>query len=139
MFLICHLTSRKHIFKELREFMDDSFLRSVTTLPYLKTIVRIKYLICHVTKGSSNFKGGSCLSYVTILPSLKVNGTFSEGVIVLVCHVIFQDQVIKGSRDFCQVCRKDIIYWPLLSWFRRKRGRIFEVPQNVLWRPFRPS
>ena len=45
MFLICHLTSRKHMFKELCEYMDYSFLRSVMTLPCLKAIGQVQMVI----------------------------------------------------------------------------------------------
>ena len=38
MFLICHVTSRKHMFKDLYWFMGGSSTQWVTTLPYLVTI-----------------------------------------------------------------------------------------------------
>ena len=44
--------------------------------------------------------GRSPSSLVTILVSFVIVGTGSGDVMVLVCHVILQDHVIKGSRDF---------------------------------------
>ena len=62
--LICHLSSREHMFKWLRECMDGSSSLLVTTLPcFLGSSANrdIEYFICqvisqnHVIKGSSNF------------------------------------------------------------------------------------
>ena len=41
MFLNCHVTSCKHMFKKLCEFMGGSYSRSVTTLPYLVAIGQV--------------------------------------------------------------------------------------------------
>ena len=38
MFLICHVTSREHIFKRLCDFTRGSTLTGVTTLTYMVTI-----------------------------------------------------------------------------------------------------
>ena len=42
MFLICHVTSRKHMFKELCGFMGGSSSRSVTILPCLVAIGQVQ-------------------------------------------------------------------------------------------------
>ena len=38
MFLICHVTSRDHVFKGICDFMGKSHSRPVTTSPYLVAI-----------------------------------------------------------------------------------------------------
>ena len=64
----------------------------------------IKHLICHMTsqklliEESSNFMSGSSLWYVTTLPRLMAVGILVVEMF-LVCHMIKQDHVIKGSGD----------------------------------------
>ena len=64
----------------------------------------VKYLIYHVTsqkyvtEGSSNFMAGSSSWYVATLPTLVAIG-IAVVEMFLVCHMIKQDHVIKGSGD----------------------------------------
>ena len=103
MFLICHATSREHMFEGLCEFMAGS--SSVFDGHWSSASGDINYLTCHValqnnvTEGSSNFKNGSSSWHITTLLSLVaiaivVVGTF------LVCHTINQDHIIRGSGDY---------------------------------------
>ena len=48
MFLICQLTSSKHMFKGLSEVTGGSLLRPVTTLPYLVPIGQVQVKILSV-------------------------------------------------------------------------------------------
>ena len=74
-FLICHVTSRDHVFKELRVESLDS-----KSLPchWSSTSGDMTNLICYVTsqdhviEGSCDFTSGSSSLHVTILPSLMV-------------------------------------------------------------------
>ena len=50
----------------------------------------------HVIKALYDFKIRSLSRNVTILTSLVATDTGSVDIIVLVCHVILQDHVIKG-------------------------------------------
>ena len=76
-FLICHVTSRDHVFKELRVESPDS-----KSLPYHWSSASgdMTNLICYVTsqdhviEGSCDFMSGSSSLHVTILPSLMVMG-----------------------------------------------------------------
>ena len=74
-FLICHVTSREHMFKGFCEFMGTMFGRHWSI-----TIGDMNYLTCHVTfqnhviEGSSNFMSGSSSWYITTLPSLVAIG-----------------------------------------------------------------
>ena len=45
MFLICQLSSSKHMFKGLSEITGGSLLRPVTTLPYLVPIGQVQLKI----------------------------------------------------------------------------------------------
>ena len=83
MFLVCHVTSREHMFKGLCEFMGWSPSRWVTILPCLVNIGLVQveiYLACHVNlqnhviEGSRNFMLGAFHVYITNLPSLVVIG-----------------------------------------------------------------
>ena len=81
-FLICHMTSRVHMFKGLCEFMGGSPSRRVTTLPCLapghwsSASGGWRYLICHVIsqdhliERSSNFMSESSSWYITFFPRL---------------------------------------------------------------------
>ena len=51
MFLICHVTSFKHMFKGLCEFMGGSFIHHIDMLSedWSSESGYIKFLICHLT------------------------------------------------------------------------------------------
>ena len=75
-FFICHMTSPKHMFKQLCEFMGRSPPWWFTTLPCLVAIGLIEvesHVIDtsenHVIEVSSIFMSGSSSWYVTTLPS----------------------------------------------------------------------
>ena len=76
-FLICHVTSRDHVFKELRVESPDS-----KSLPchWSSASGDMTNLICYVTsqdhviEGSCDFMSGSSSLHVTILPNLMVMG-----------------------------------------------------------------
>ena len=103
MFLICHVTSREHMFEGLCEFMAGS--SSVFNGHWSSASGDINYLTCHValqnsvTEGSSNFKNGSSSWYITTLLSLVAIAIVVVGMF-LVCHTINQDHIIKGSGDY---------------------------------------
>ena len=71
MFLICHVTSFKHMFKGLCEFMGGRFIHHIDMLSedWSSESGYIKFLICHLTSQkrikevSSNFMSWSSLWY----------------------------------------------------------------------------
>ena len=97
MFLICHVISFKHMFKGLCEFMGGSFIHHLDMLSedWSSESGYIKFLICHVTsqkrikEGSSNFMSSGRHTYYS-----------SRDKMILVCHLIKQDHVIKESVDY---------------------------------------
>ena len=88
MFLICHVTSRDHIFKGLCYFMGGAFHGKSPPCHvgsyWSCASGDIRYLICHVTsknhmvEGSCNFMSGNFSLYVTTLPSLVAIGIMIE-------------------------------------------------------------
>ena len=109
-FLICHVTSGEHILKRVMWICGWKPLTVSHQLAMFGgqwSIANrdVKYLIYHVTsqkyvtEGSSNFMAGSSSWYVATLPSLVAIGIAVVGMF-LVCHMIKQDHVIKGSGNY---------------------------------------
>ena len=90
MFLICHLTSRQHMFKRLCEFKSGCHLLPMSGSHWSSASRDIKYLIFpttpqnHVTEGSCNFLSGSL--HLAKFRDHKYHG--SRDMMFLVCHVI---------------------------------------------------
>ena len=102
MFLICHLTSRYHMFNELREFMGGS--PTIFRGHCSSASGEMMYFICHVNSQDHviegcDFMGESSSLYVSILPGLVAIGSVVVETF-LIFNVIVQDHVIKGSCDF---------------------------------------
>ena len=109
-FMICHVISKHHVLKGLRDFKDGSSAQQVTTLPGLTVSSHcgsgdITYSICnvtlqeHVIKGSCDFTVVSSSLYVTTLPCL-VPMSIVVVEMFLIYDVTSPDHLFKGLCDF---------------------------------------
>ena len=91
MFLICHVTSRDHMFKGLCHFMSKASYGKVPFFHVGGYWSRAScHVTCHVTSPNHILEGSFNLSHKDLTYNLC-----HKDVIVLVCLVILQDHAIK--------------------------------------------